>query len=224
MIVLFAVQLFFTNGNRLLHQRQDFLKDEKRVELLLSFPYSGGKPVDKEQDFSFYAKVVIKNNTDAIASFYEDWNMWGYFNIAFQVRSTRGIDTLYKKMRNWDKNFPSYEALFPGDSMVMYFHLRDTKYESSPFEGYLPMPEKGLLGIKAIYKLDSALHADTEPFGDSIKYRYKREEEPLVLRKDVSFGRRRSGRGPIIIDSLQTPIEAKKTFPLVKFESPEVRF
>jgi hypothetical protein len=80
--LLFAVQLFLTNGNRLPQRKQAFSNDDKRIELMLSFPYRGGKQVGEDQDFSFYAKVVIKNNTDTVASFYEDWNMWGYFNIA----------------------------------------------------------------------------------------------------------------------------------------------
>lgn len=222
---MLAGQLFFTNSNQLLHQKKGFLKDDKRVELSLSFPYRDGKQVDKDQDFSFYAKVVIKNNTDTVASFYEDWNMWGYFNITFQIHSTKGIDTLHKKMRDWDKNFPSYQTLFPGDSMVLFFQLRDTRYQNSPFKGYLPEQGQGLLGIKAIYQLQNpAMHAEISLRPDSIQYRYKKEEEPLVFRK-VTWGRRRGYRKePVIIDSLSIPIEAKRTFPLVKLESQEVRF
>jgi hypothetical protein len=221
--LLFAVQLFLTNGNRLPQRKQAFSNDDKRIELMLSFPYRGGKQVGEDQDFSFYAKVVIKNNTDTVASFYEDWNMWGYLILPFQVHTTKGIDTLHKKMRDWPKNFPSFQVLFPGDSLVLNYALGYTKHQSSVFEGYLPQPRNGLLGIKAIYQLDSALHAGTDIIITSkIKYRYKREEEPLLSRKDAESRKRTNQR--IIIDSLPIPIDARRTFPLVKLESAEYRF
>src|SRR5882757_8849984 len=31
--------------------------------------------------------VLIKNNTDSVVRFYEQWNSWGYYNFSFKVET-----------------------------------------------------------------------------------------------------------------------------------------
>jgi len=101
-------------------------------------------------------KTVIINRTDTIVRFYEDWNLWGYFNIIFEITTPDSVYIIYKKVRGWTKNFPSYKTLYPGDSMVLdYFRDRNCYWEDLPaFTGKNYECAK----IKATYKLDEETH------------------------------------------------------------------
>jgi hypothetical protein len=189
----------------------------KKIEVKLSFPYRGQTFIACH-DLSLFARVVIVNHTDTVASFYEDWNMWGYFNIAFEIRTDKGVDTILKRGRNWPKNFPSFVSLFPNDSLVLSYNLLNSDCQQSVFTGSVPSPKHGLKGIKAIYQLDSSLHALAN-VDNEIKHKY--HEPKLPLRREVSRGQRKQ---QLIVDSLKTPIEAKRTFPMVKLASEEYRF
>ena len=195
----------------------------KNIELHLRFPSGMNGNTEGTGLTTLQAKVIIKNNTDTVASFYEDWNAWGYFNLSFQVRSRSGIDTLTKRIVDFNRNFPSYKVLFPGDSMVLTYNL-PYQFHNSKFQSLLPKNMKELLSIKAIYQLDSSLHANSPIGGDSIKYKYKLAKEPSA--GSSIYGKRLGKRNTRrqIVDSLLSPVETKRTFPLVKIESDEYKF
>ena len=106
-------------------------------------------------DSSF--SVIIKNNTDSMTSFYEDWNMWGYYNIHFEIIVHGKIEYFTKReKRGWDKNFPFYSALKPGDSMIINY----TKDCSCQWSEFPCLTEKNYdsAKIKVVYQLDKETH------------------------------------------------------------------
>jgi hypothetical protein len=176
--------------------------DGKNLEIELSFPNS---QTQGQRNPCLKVNVLIINHTDTVASFFEDWNSWGYFNINFQIKSGDSTYTIYKRVRAWDKNFPSYETLFPGDTMELKFFLDYGHCSTSPFNGYISITPNGRNTIKAIYKLDAAAlkNADLEGY---IKYKQVYIPDKLIT-----------------IDSLKTPVEINRTFPISKLESKEYR-
>ena len=112
-------------------------------------------------------KIVIKNNTDTCATFYEAWNSWGHD--AFQLEITKR-DTVFILYRDSEcdltRNYPSAVMLFPGDSLIFYLKVRHC------FKGActcflaprgVKFPTDNLLGskIRAIYQVNKeGLQAD----------------------------------------------------------------
>jgi hypothetical protein len=144
-------------------------------------------------------KILIKNNTDTAASFFEDWNMWGWFNIRLEIKTADTTYILEKKDRDWDKNFPSYETLFPGDSLELKYLLSFGTCDSSQFNNILYKPTS----IRAIYRLGKEVLESAELKGE-IKYKYHYIPDHLI-----------------IIDSLKNPVEINRTFPTTEFRSKE---
>src|SRR5690349_14953516 len=95
------------------------INPSNKVDFRLYFPFIG-KKFPKCKDSSLLARIVINNNSDTLVSFYEDWNLWGYYNISFEIRTTCGTYTIQKiEKMAWDKNYPSYKTIFPGDSLIL---------------------------------------------------------------------------------------------------------
>lgn len=108
--------------------------------------------------------VIIRNQTDSVICFYEDWNSWGYFNIKFQIETA---DSTYMIMRikrgGWWKNFPSIHKINPNQSLVFHYELIDSSCAerfgidelSKRSMQWTGLPRKGYKSskIRAIYEL-----------------------------------------------------------------------
>src|SRR6188472_4536687 len=61
--------------------------------------------------------VLVKNVSDAPLRLWTDKYSWGYGNLSFeQVAADGTVTKVKKKPRGWDKNFPDWLELQPGDS------------------------------------------------------------------------------------------------------------
>jgi hypothetical protein len=111
--------------------------------------------------------VIFHNNTDSAARMYEDWNSWGYYNISFEIETPDSIYHVRKKQRVWWKNFPSYNVINPGESLVFNFSLDDSVAESpdrkrkilrGSYQGWTGLPHKSYdsAKIRALYELNGA--------------------------------------------------------------------
>lgn len=154
--------------------------------------------------------VLIINHTDTVASFFEDWNSWGYFNLSFQVTTIDTTYDVYKKSRDWPKNFPSFKTLFSGDTMSLTYALDYGSCNSSQFAGTISRISEQPIKIKAVYQLPKETLEDADLKGE-IKY------------KSIwkNSGNSRYSGSWIIVDSLKNPVEVNRTFPLSKLESKE---
>ncbi len=49
--------------------------------------------------------VIIRNQSDSVIYFYEDWNSWGYYNIKFQIAQVRDLikETIDFAIKDMDK-------------------------------------------------------------------------------------------------------------------------
>ncbi|MEQ1676796.1 MAG: hypothetical protein ABL876_08850 [Chitinophagaceae bacterium] len=146
-----------------------------------------------------------------MASFFDDWNSWGYYNIHFEVKTSDSTYFIYKKKKDWPRNYPSFSTLFPGDSLSLSFTLSCGHCADSPFSGMIDRTTDHPIRIKALYQQskDALIYANLT--GD-IKYKkiYKRSED----------FRQRKGSW-ITVDSLKTAVEVNRTFPLSRLESKE---
>ena len=109
-------------------------------------------------------RVVIRNETDTLASFYEDWNSWGFDAISFELTKNDTVITLHRGGGCWDKNYPSSIMLFPGDSMVSYYKIIECTQETCHCFYNMPkgtsFPKENLKGVKilAIYQMNLENH------------------------------------------------------------------
>jgi hypothetical protein len=146
------------------------LENAKKIQLTLQLLKIGDSSIiisGPTDDPDPNIKIVIKNNTDTCATFYEAWNSWGHD--AFQLEITKG-DTVFILFRDSGcdptKNYPSAVMLFPGDSLIFYLKVRHC------FKGIcscflttrgIKFPTDNLLGskIRAIYQVNKeGLQAD----------------------------------------------------------------
>ncbi|MEO6611225.1 MAG: hypothetical protein ABIT05_03800 [Chitinophagaceae bacterium] len=112
---------------------------------------------DKPAEPYLGINIEIINTSDSIASFYEDWNLWGHFNVSFKVYTQDSVYLIYRKMKDFDKNFPSYVVLDIGDTLKLGYSLF---YKSSG--DFINLPQnKPIKSIQAFYQLDSCLHKET---------------------------------------------------------------
>jgi hypothetical protein len=153
-------------------------------------------------------QVLLINHTDTAASFFEDWNSWGYYNLRFKVTTGDSSYFIFKKDRDWPKNVPTFKTLFPGDSMslsfsIAYDYCPDAKFSKPANVVFVPTTT-----ICAVYQQSEEALKDAGLKGE-VKYKkvYK------------ATGNRRDGNSWIVIDSLKRPVEINRTFTLTKLES-----
>jgi len=65
--------------------------------------------------------VLITNKSDDAVRLWSDRYSWGYDNLFFEIVDEGGmvIGTISKKPRGWDKNFPDWLSIKPGESYVL---------------------------------------------------------------------------------------------------------
>jgi len=144
----------------LFSQKPHSQQAKKNILLTIEFPRSSYDNIVSadDKDSAFDIRLIIKNNTDTLASFYEDWNLWGFYNISFELRSRDTTLLLPRGGGCWGKNFPSSTMLFPGDSIIFSYKL--TTCDRHSCDCFLDLPKKSLedVQIRAIYELQNENH------------------------------------------------------------------
>lgn len=70
--------------------------------------------------------VIIRNHSDSMIYFYEDWNSWGFYNFKFQIVTNDSIYLISRTNNVWWKNFPTIHSINPDQSLVFHFDLTDS--------------------------------------------------------------------------------------------------
>jgi hypothetical protein len=181
---------------------------EKCIEIKILFP-------DHCQPISCLpVNVLIINHTDSLASFFDDEYLWGYYNLSFKLAGVDANYIIHKKDRDFLKNIPAYKTLFPGDTLLLNYTL---DFGHCGLSAFHPIGQgKPLRTLQAVYKLDKETLESARLQGE-IKYKQ-------IFSPDAdSNGRHRKGK-LTIIDSLKSPVEINRTFPLSRLESKEYNF
>jgi hypothetical protein len=193
----------------------------KRVHTSLDFPYTM-RSYPSCNDSAMIARLVFYNHSDSIASFYEGWNSWGYFNISFEIETKEGSYRVYPMDRDWNKNFPSYHILFPGDSVVYHYDLTRSSCGKGLFTGMIP-DGNNVKVVTAYYKLEKDIH-ESARIGDVISYRYKTrpaKENEYFIRCCTGLQEHLKTK---VTDTLPYSIPAAKTFVLSELVSNQYQF
>ncbi len=212
-LFLIAPEVSCPKAGTISEPKQSF-SDTGEVEMSLFFPHLFEKHGGC-LDSSFYVKVLIVNKTDTAVSLFEEWNMWGYFNMSFKISTTDSSYFLYKKGREWDKNYPSTKTLFPGDSIIFNYNLKELHCEHSQFYNTIPEPGTELKSIQAFYLTKTDINSDVvlKSFDRMIKYKYKYPDViPVNRRREVK---------PFIVDSLKHEVSLIQTILLCELSSKE---
>ena len=146
-------------------KKNPLVTETESVEIELSVPHSEGKKSIYLGCDSKPISVIFHNNTDSIVRMYEDWNSWGYYNISFEITTNDSIYILQKGPGGWWKNFPSYNAINPGESLVFNFVLEDSfcfphrKVIRGSYRGWNGLPHKNYdsAKIRVLYELKDGI-------------------------------------------------------------------
>ena len=130
-------------------------KHEKTISVSLIFPKSENKSIisGAANDSTVDVNFVIKNNTDTIAGFFEEWNSWGFYNFGFELITPDTVLQLYRAGGCWGKNFPSAVMLFPGDSLIFPLYIRRCQPRICDCFAGLPAKYLENAEIRAVYQL-----------------------------------------------------------------------
>ncbi len=152
--------LFLVSPIDLFSQKTKNQRATKNISLALEFPKSSYDNIVSadSKDSTFDIRLIIKNNTDTLASFYADWNTWGFYNISFELKTKDTTLLLLRAGGCWDKNFPSSRMLFPGDSLIFSYNIMNCDRQSC--DCFLELPKKSLedAQIRAICELQKENH------------------------------------------------------------------
>ena len=86
---------------------------------------------DGQPEHAFH--VLVTNRSDQPVRLWREWCSWGYFSLSLVMTDESGRVTVVRKLqRGWDKNFPSWVAIAPGDHMLWRVSLDPTIWSQSP--------------------------------------------------------------------------------------------
>jgi hypothetical protein len=125
------------------------MKTEKSVSLLVSLMKGLPRPknVPRGQSPDPDIKLVILNNTDTAATFYQTWNIWGDDAIRLELTIKDSVFILHYSSFCSSNNYPAAETLRPGDSMCVYIKVEKC-YERGPCPCLYSMPKEYRFPIK----------------------------------------------------------------------------
>ena len=97
--------------------------------------------------------VLVKNVSDAPLRLWSDKYSWGYGNLSFELIGDDGqVTKIQKKPGQWDKNFPDWLQLQPGDTYVLNVNFAAKDVWANPpvaGPGKKPTPVK----MRAVYEI-----------------------------------------------------------------------
>ena len=102
--------------------------------------------IDPSQHFT----VVLTNVGKNPIRLWREWCSWGYFNLSFEAQDQDGTKvTVTKKQREWDKNYPDWMIIPPGDHMVFEVTFDAVTWRTPP----TPEPGKQrVVSLRAVYE------------------------------------------------------------------------
>lgn len=97
--------------------------------------------------------VLVKNVSDAPLRLWTDKYSWGYSNLSFeQVAADGTVTKITKKPRGWDKNFPDWLELQPGDTYVLNVNFAAADiWENAPTAAAGKKPT--LVKLRAVFEI-----------------------------------------------------------------------
>jgi len=102
--------------------------------------------IDSSQHFS----VVLTNIGKDTIRLWRESCSWGYFNLSFEVQYPGGKQVLVtRKQRVWEKNYPDWMIIPPGDHLVIEVTFDPNIWQNSP----LPAPgQQQTVSLRAVYE------------------------------------------------------------------------
>lgn len=213
----FIVLWFLLSDGKVL-SKNNSLSKEKNLDIQIILP---NREIQERNDPCFAVKILFINNTDTINSFFEDWNLWGWDNLYFEVKQRDSIFHIYKKFKgDFAKNFPSFRVLFPGDTMSFSYPLHECEFSQyAEPENHVRARMGNLITypgntISVCYNLDPLALKDVfrsgiGPWPDSttlVKYKYNYA--------DLDGSGKHNEKNRVIVDSVKNPVLLYQTFPL----------
>lgn len=97
--------------------------------------------------------VLVKNVSNAPLRLWSDKYSWGSSNLSFELVGEDGkVTKVEKKSRGWDKNFPDWLQLEPGDTYVLNVNFAEKDiWENPPAAGSGKKPT--LVQLRAVYQV-----------------------------------------------------------------------
>jgi hypothetical protein len=103
--------------------------------------------------------VVLTNTSTKPIRIWREWCSWGYFGLSFEAQDRAGKTIrISKKQRGWDKNYPDWLELAPGEPAVIDVNLDPANWEASPLSGGSPWETR--LRMKAVYEINRDEYSD----------------------------------------------------------------
>ena len=124
------------------------------VQLELSMQHDDGPC-----SYSPTANVIIRNNSDSVIRFYENWTSYGFYNFHFEIETADTVYCIVRPNRLWYRNYPCNYSVNPGESLVFSFLLIDTACaaaHSTDEYGWTGFPTEKLVNatIRVVYEID----------------------------------------------------------------------
>jgi hypothetical protein len=121
--------------------------------------------------------IIIRNDTDSIVRFYENWNSYGYYNFTFEVKTNDSTYLVSRPHKLWYRNFPTHHSVSPGESIVFQFDLIDSTCAENRLEygtlenGWIGLPNVSDTAlIRVIYSLPSEYESYALPRQNYLDY------------------------------------------------------
>ncbi len=127
-----------------------FLRSEeeasKQAEVKVSLAVTEGYRITKTP-----LHAIIENTSDRPQDHFEEWNSWGYGNLAIKwTDSTGKTGTVTRILKGWDRNFPSTVTLQPGEALV-----REITFDPKDWQGWPEVPGGSRLKLQVTYESSS---------------------------------------------------------------------
>jgi hypothetical protein len=110
----------------------------------------GGRVITLFDPADHFSVVLTNVGRDPLRLWRESCS-WGYFNLTFEATDEQGTRvTVAKTPRDWNKNFPDWTILAPGDHMVIEVTFDRSTWRDAP----LPEPgQQRTVSLRAIYEI-----------------------------------------------------------------------
>lgn len=114
--------------------------EDSPIAVSIAVPLSeNGERIIKYPERIPHFHVIVSNVSDKPQRIFQEWNLWGYHGLSFEITDMHGKKWVAKKKpTRFNMNFPEFWTLDPHQSMVMEVFFADL----DTWEGF-PLPESG---------------------------------------------------------------------------------
>ena len=134
-------------------------EEQEALSLTVAVPVENGQRTIQVGRQATGFQVIIANTSERRVNLWREWCSWGYSNLKFQITDEAGATwVVRKKEKEWEKNFPDFVSIEPGNKMVI-----DVTFDPDVWENIIPPGTKQstVVSMTAIY--------ESEDSGDSRK-------------------------------------------------------